>query len=160
VAVFSLSSSAELTPDAQFAADTRSYLQRLEKFGFSGVVLVARNGNPIFAQGFGLADRERGVPWTPATVSDIGSITKQLTAAAILKLQEENRLTLNDPLTKHFTGVPEDKRAITLHQLLTHSSGIVDLDGAGDWDPILRDEFVTRIFAQPLAFAPGTSYRY
>lgn len=145
---------------AKFVADTRDYLQRLEKLGFAGVVLIARNGTPLLAEGYGPADRERKVPWTPATVSCTGSITKQFTAAAILKIAEQKRLRLDDPLTTHFESVPDDKRAITLHQLLTHSSGIVDLAGAGDWDPIGRDEFVSRIFAQPLAFQPGTGYRY
>ncbi len=146
--------------DAAFVAETREYLGRLAKLGFAGVVLVARNGAPLLAEGYGLADRERGIPWGPGTVSDIGSITKQFTAAAILSLAEEGRLRVTDPLTAHFEGVPEDKRAITLHQLLTHSSGIVDLAGEGDWDPILRDEFVRRIFAQPLAFPPGGGYEY
>ena len=146
--------------DAAFVAETREYLGRLAKLGFAGVVLVARNGAPLLAEGYGLADRERGIAWGPGTVSDIGSITKQFTAAAILSLAEEGRLKVTDPLTAHFEGVPEDKRAITLHQLLTHSSGIVDLEGEGDWDPILRDEFVRRIFAQPLAFPPGGGYEY
>ncbi len=155
-----LAASAQPADDARFVADTRDYLQRLEKLGFSGVVLIARNGTPLLAEGYGIADRERNIPWTPATVSCIGSITKQFTAAAILKLAEEGRLRVDDTLAKHFEGVPEDKRAITLHQLLTHSSGIVDLVGAGDWDPIGREEFVKRIFAQPLAFAPGSRYDY
>jgi CubicO group peptidase (beta-lactamase class C family) len=124
------------------------------------VVLVDRGDEPIFVEGYGLSDRERGVPWTPATVSTIGSITKQFTGAAILLLHEEGRLSVEDPITKHFPDVPEDKRPITLHQLLTHSSGIVDLDGLGDWDPIGRDEFVRRAMTQPLAFAPGEGYRY
>ena len=146
--------------DAAFAADTDDYLSRLRAWGFSGVVLVARGETPLLAQGYGLADRERGIPWTPGTVSDIGSITKQFTGAAILALAEDGRLKVTDTLATHFEGVPEDKRAITLHQLLTHSSGIVDLDGYGDWDPLLRDEFVRRILAQPLAFAPGGGYQY
>lgn len=147
-------------PDATFAADTHDYLSRLQAWGFSGVVLVARGETPLLAQGYGLADRERGIPWTPGTVSDIGSITKQFTGAAILALVEDGRLKVGDTLADHFQGVPEDKRAITLHQLLTHSSGIVDLDGHGDWDPLLRDEFVRRILAQPLASPPGTRYEY
>lgn len=146
--------------DTAFAADTRDYLERLEAFGFAGVVLVARGERPLVAEGYGLADRERGIPWTPGTVSTVGSITKQFTGAAILALAEEDRLGLDDPLTAHFENVPEDKRAITLHQLLTHSSGIVDLQGRGDWDPIGRDEFVAAALAQPLAFPPGTGYDY
>lgn len=151
---------AQPTDDARFAADTRDYLQRLETVGFAGVVLVARNGVPLVAEGFGLADRERGIPWTPATISSTGSITKQFTATAILRLAEEGKLRVEDAMAKYLDGVPDDKKSITIHQLLTHSSGIVDLDEAGDWDPIGREEFVRRIFAQPLAFAPGKGYEY
>ncbi len=146
--------------DGDFAADTRAYLAKLEKLGFAGVVLVARTEAPILAEGYGLADRERGLRWTPATVSDLGSITKQFTAAAILALEEQGRLKVEDSLVAYFPQAPADKRAITLHQLLTHSSGILDLEGAGDWDSIGRDEFVRRTLAQPLAFPPGTGYDY
>jgi CubicO group peptidase (beta-lactamase class C family) len=140
--------------------DVRAYLHRLEKLGVAGVFLIARNGDPVLAEGIGLADRERGTRWTPGTVSTIGSITKQFTGAAILLLVKEGRLSVQDPITKYFDGVPEDKRAVTLHQLLTHSSGIGDLAGADDWDPIGREEFVRRALAQPLSFPPGTSYEY
>ena len=143
-----------------FIDDTRAYLSKLEKLGFAGVVLVARDGAPVFAEGFGLADRERQIRWTPATVSTIGSITKQFTAAAVLALEEAGRLGVQDTLAKHFAEVPDDKKAITLHQLLTHSSGIVDLEGADDWDPIGREEFVRRALAQPLSFPPGSGYEY
>lgn len=138
--------------DEAFAADTRAHLARLEKLGFAGVVVLARDGVPLFAGGVGLADRERSLRWTPGTVSTIGSITKQFTAAAILALGEEGRLRVEDTLPAHFANVPEDKRGITLHQLLSHSSGIGDIQALGDWDPIGRDEFVRRALAQPLAF--------
>ena len=146
--------------DSSFVADTRTHLARLEKLGFAGVVLVAHHGVPMLAQGYGLADRERDARWTPATVSTVGSITKQFTAAAILALEEAGRLRVSDSLPAHFPDVPADKRSITLHQLLTHSSGIGDLDGADDWDPIGREEFVRRALAQPLHFAPGSGYEY
>ncbi len=80
---------------APAVADTRRHVERLEKLGFSGVVLVARGGRPLLAQGYGLADWERDLPWTPATVSTVGSITKQFTGAAILLLQEEGRLSVS-----------------------------------------------------------------
>lgn len=160
LAVLPLISTTAQAQDANFVADTRAHLAKLEKLGFAGVMLIARDGMPLLAEGYGLADRERGLRWTPATVGCLGSITKQFTAAAILALEEEDRLKVEDPLTKHFAGVPADKQAITLHQLLTHSSGIVDLDGAGDWDPIGREELVRRVLAQPLAFPPGTGYEY
>ena len=147
-------------PDRDFVADTHTYLARLQKLGFAGVVLVARDGAPIVAEGFGLADRENGVPWSPSTISDIGSITKQFTGAAILLLREQGKLALTDSLPQYFDGVPSDKRSITLHQLLTHTSGISDLENAGDFDPIERDEFMRRILAQPLSSPPGAQYEY
>jgi len=145
--------------DSSFTAETHRYLSRLEKLGFAGVVLATQEGRPLFAQGYGLADRERGTHWSPATVSTVGSITKQFTGAAMLALEEAGRLRVTDSITRYFRDVPPDKQAITLHQLLTHSSGITDLD-AGDWDPIGREEFVRRAMAQPLAYPPGTGYAY
>ena len=147
-------------PVRGFISDTKEYLARLEKLGFAGVVLVSVAGEPVLAQGFGLADRERGIPWAPGTISCIGSITKQFTAAAILKLEEEGNLRVTDPITKYFTGVPPDKNSITLHELMTHTSGIEDLDGRDDYDPIGREEFVRLAMAQPLSAPPGTHYSY
>ena len=150
-----------VAPDADTAAvaDTRTYLRRLERLGFAGVVLVARGEVPLFAEGFGLADREHGVRWTPGTISDIGSITKQFTGAAILKLEEAGKLDVGDPITRYFQGVPPDKAGITLHQLLTHSSGLSDPD-IDDFDPVPLAEYVKQTFARPLLFAPGKGYSY
>jgi CubicO group peptidase (beta-lactamase class C family) len=145
--------------DGQAVADTRTYLRRLEKLGFAGVVLVARGDEPLLAEGFGLADRERAVRWTPGTVSDVGSITKQFTAAAILKLAEDGRLSVDDPITRYFEAVPADKSGITLHQLLSHSSGLSDPD-IGDFEPVTLAGFLEQVFAQPLLFAPGHGYSY
>jgi CubicO group peptidase (beta-lactamase class C family) len=148
-------------PEPPSAADeVRSYVARLGTLGFSGVLVATRDGQPAVVATAGLADREAGHPWTPATVSTIGSITKQFTGAAVLRLAEEGLLAIADPIEKHFDGVPADKLGITLHQLLTHSSGIVDLEGVGDFDPVERDEYVRRILAQELAFAPGQGYEY
>ena len=141
-------------------ADTKTYLKRLENLGFAGVVLVAEGDRTLLRRGFGLADREPGVRWTPGTISTIGSITKQFTGAAILALSDDGRLKVSDAITKYFPDVPPDKQSITLHHLLTHSSGIVDLEGIGDFDPISRDEFVRRAMQQALAFPPGQGYEY
>jgi len=145
--------------DEAAAADTRTYLRRLEKLGFAGVILVAKGDEPLFAEGFGLADREHGVRWTPGTISDIGSITKQFTAAAILKFEEAGKLSVDDPITRYFQGVPPDKTGITLHQLLTHSSGLQDPD-IDDFDPVPLDGYLKQTFAKPLLFAPGKGYTY
>lgn len=147
-------------PDKTAIADTRTYLQRLEKLGFAGVVLVAKGATPLFAEGFGLADRERGLRWTPATVSCIGSITKQFTGAAILKLEEDKKLSVTDPIGRYFEDVPADKAQITLHQLLTHSSGLGDPEDIGDYDPVPLADYIRKVLAQPLLFAPGAGYTY
>jgi len=144
----------------KFVPETKEYLNRLEKLGFAGSVLIAIGGEPVLAQGYGLADRERGRRWDPSTISCLGSITKQFTGAAILKLEEKGWLHVTDPITKYFENVPADKSSITLHQLLTHSSGIVDLEGRDDWDPIGREEFIRLAMKQPLAFSPGKGYEY
>jgi len=146
--------------DKTFVKDTRSYLTRLSRFGFAGVVLVEQDGKVVFSEGYGYSDRENKVRWSSRSIGDIGSITKQFTAAAILMLEQDGKLSVTDPLSRHFNDVPDDKRDITLHQLLTHTSGIHDLEDAGDYDPIERDEFMRRIFAQPLASKPGETWAY
>ncbi|HEY9422844.1 MAG TPA: serine hydrolase domain-containing protein, partial [Thermoanaerobaculia bacterium] len=88
-----------------------------------------------------------------------GSITKQFTAAAVLKLEMEGKLKVTDPLSKHFEGVPEDKRGITLHQLLTHSAGLVDILG-DDYEEMPRDRLVREALASKLLWPSGTEYRY
>lgn len=147
-------------PDAAFIADTEAYMNDLEQLGFAAGLLVARGENLLVHSGNGMADREASRSWSTETISTVGSITKQFTGAAILLLQEDGLLSVADPITKYFADVPEDKQSITLHQLLTHSSGIFDLDGLGDWDPIDHDTFVRSAMQQPLEFEPGTSYSY
>ena len=141
-------------------AEIRGYLSQLETLGFAGAVAISKLGQPLLAEGYGLADRERAIAWTPATVSTVGSLTKQFTGATVLLLQEQDLLSIEDPITKFFDEVPDEKRSITIHHLLTHSSGVVDLEDAEDFDPLGRTEFVQRALAQPLEFAPGTSYQY
>ena len=146
--------------DAQFVDDTAAYLERLEKLGFSGGVKINRGERTLLQAGYGFADREDETPWSESTVSTTGSITKQFTGAAVLLLQEDGLLSVDDLITKYFDGVPEDKQAITLHQLLTHSSGIIELEGSSDSDPIEFDTYLKGVMAQPLEFEPGTSFAY
>lgn len=136
-----------------------AYLTRLEGHGFSGSILVAKDGQIVLHKGYGLADREKGIPFTAETVFDIGSITKQLTAAAILRLESEGKLQVTDPIGKHFEGVPEDKKGITLHHLLTHSAGLEDVF-SGDYDEMPRESLVQAAFESKLLWPPGTRYQY
>lgn len=135
------------------------YLRRLEAFGFSGSVLVARRGAVLLDAGYGFADQERGEPYTAATQFDIASVSKQFTAAAILELEREGRLRVEDTLARFFTAVPADKAGITLHQLLTHTSGLPYLLGA-EYERVSRDEMLRRAFAAPLLLPPGRRFRY
>jgi CubicO group peptidase (beta-lactamase class C family) len=140
--------------------DVASTLDRwLTSSEFKGAALVASDGNVLLRKGYGQADRERSIPYAPETVSTIGSITKQFTAAAILKLEMQGQLHVEDTIDKYLPGVPEDKRSITLHQLLTHTSGL-ESDFAGDYDAVTRDEYVRRVLSSKLRTAPGSAYHY
>jgi CubicO group peptidase (beta-lactamase class C family) len=145
------------------------YLSRLEGFGFSGAVLVAKDGKIFLSKGYGLADRERSIPVTADTMFEGASLNKQLTAAAVMKLEELGKLRVEDPIAKYFDNVPEDKKAITLHQLMTHSAGFPNEFGRAGVsysdNPLEyyyqdRDEFVRAILAAPLEYSPGTESVY
>lgn len=152
------------------SADTRSasseeinkklddYLSRLAQFGFSGAALVAKGDEIIFNKGYGKANKEKYIPNTASTVFSTGSITKQFTAAAILKLEMQGRLNIADSISKYLDGVPEDKKAVTLHQLLTHTSGVISTGGGGVKPD--RDTAVREILSAPLNFAPGSRFMY
>ncbi|MFN8817275.1 MAG: serine hydrolase domain-containing protein [bacterium] len=92
--------------------------------GFSGAVLAAKDGQVIAATGVGFADASGTVPNTPATLFEIASLSKQFTAAAILRLQQDGKLNIDDPIATHLPGVPEDCSSITIAHLLHHTSGI------------------------------------
>ncbi len=135
------------------------YLTRVTPFGFSGTLLVAREGEVLLNKGYGLAIRSEGVPNTAETVFSTGSITKQFTAAAILRLEMMGELSTEDPLSLHLDGVPEDKAGVTLRHLLTHTGGIVGGTGP-DYEEVGRDEVVARALAEPIAFPPGEIMSY
>jgi len=136
-----------------------TYLTRITPFGFSGALLVAKEGEIVLNKGYGLAIRSENVPNTADTVFSTGSITKQFTAAGIIKLEMMRKLNTGDLLSKYFDNVPEDKLDITLHHLLTHTSGVVD--GVGDdFEKALRDETVRKVLDEPLQFEPGEEFSY
>lgn len=142
-----------------FTQRADSFLRQCQAAGFNGSVLVVRNDSALLDKGYGLRDRERVLPNTPATVHAIGSITKQFTAACILKLQDQGRLDVNDPMSRYVKDVPPDKSTITIHQLLTHSAGFPDAIG-DDYAAIDRDGFLRLAMSTPLKFTPGQGYNY
>jgi CubicO group peptidase (beta-lactamase class C family) len=133
--------------------------------GFSGVVLVARDGKIAFHKAYGLANREKQIPMRPDTILAIGSTPIDFTKAAILLLIERGKLKLSDPIKKFFDNVPEDKQAITIEHLMTGRSGLRDFhdlprDRDKDHSWIDRTEAVRRILNQRLLFAPGKGRRH
>ncbi len=135
------------------------YLRHITPFGFSGALLVAKNGKIILNKGYGMAIRSENIPNSSETVFSIGSITKQFTAAGVMKLEMQGKLSTNDPITKFFEKVPEEKETITLHHLLTHTSGVINYTGM-DYERAKRDETARKILDAPLIFKPGERFEY
>ena len=127
-------------------------------------VLVARNGKILFEKGYGLANIGDRVPVTPQTKFRIGSMTKQFTAAAILKLHEQGKLNLGDKLSKFIPEYPRGDE-VTIHQLLTHTSGVNDCSLKPDFlksvGTHIEPEDIIKSFENgPYEFDPGTKWFY
>jgi len=132
---------------------------------FMGTVLVARGSDVILSKGYGSANLEWDVPNTPATKFRLGSITKQFTAASILLLEERGKLTLDDPIKKHVPDAPPAWDAITILNLLTHTSGIANFTSLPEYKSLkLEDTPVAKTIVtvrdKPLEFAPGEKMNY
>jgi CubicO group peptidase (beta-lactamase class C family) len=127
--------------------------------------LVARKGQVIYKKGFGMANMELNVPMQPGNVFRIGSITKQITAIAILQLMEQGKLSLQDEITRFIADYPTQGNKITIEHLLTHTSGIQDFTsirdtarrGTVDFSPV---EMIDYFKNRPMRFAPGTRWEY
>lgn len=132
---------------------------------FMGSILVARDGHVIIAKGYGMANVERNVPNTPDTEFRIGSNTKQFTSMAIMMLQAEGKLDVHDPVCKYVPDCPKDWQPITIHDLLTHTSGIPNFTDFPSYMKV-RDETLTptQLLAlfknKPLDFKPGAKFQY
>lgn len=138
-----------------YAADNR----------FMGAVLVASGDKILIDKGYGQADLEWNLPNAPDVKFDIGSLSKQFTAALVLLLQDDGLLKLDDPVGKYLNDVPEAWRPITLAQLLGNTSGLPDLwsdKGFNAWSmsPRTPREVLERFYQTPLLAQPGAEYRY
>ena len=109
--------------------------------GFGGAVLVEKNGEIVLRAGYGMADREAKIPFTVDTIAQIGSITKSMTAIAILQLAEEGKLDLKAQAKTYLPGTAEPARSATLHLLLTHHAGLADTCG-DDFDSVSKADLV------------------
>ena len=139
--------------------------EAIDKDGVPGLsIAIGRDGDLVFAQGWGYADAQRGVPATADTVYDIGSLTRQFTAVAILQLAEKKKLALDDELTKWVPDFPTQGRKITLRQLLSDTSGLPGYTAlaakhkAELGRELTRDQFFELFKDLPFEFAPGSGF--
>ena len=155
------------TSEADAIAALERDLQRASDADeFSGTVVIARCGVPIFERAYNRADRERGTANTLATSFNVGSINKMMTAVAVMRLVQDGRLRLTDTVGKY---IPEYvNRAIadhvTIHHLLTHTGGTGDIFG-DDWEDYrltlrTHDDYIKRFSARAPTHAPGARFRY
>lgn len=134
---------------------------------FNGAVLVAENGKVIYKKGLGLANMEWNIPNTPETRFRLGSITKQFTATAILKLVEEGKIKLDGKISDYLPEYRKDiGEKVTVHQLLNHTSGIPSYTGLPGFfqdvsrNPFKVDDFVKKYASNDLEFEPGSKFSY
>ncbi|MEE4145891.1 MAG: serine hydrolase [Halieaceae bacterium] len=156
---------------ASFVSASPDYQQWLDEAypadGPGAAVIVVRDNEVLFRSAAGMADMELGVPLTPANVFRIGSITKQFTAAGILLLEEQGKLSVSDNINKYLPDYPTQGHTIKIENLLSHTSGIfnyTDIPGYFDGAAIRKDvttEELIAVFANlPMNFAPGEAYSY
>jgi CubicO group peptidase (beta-lactamase class C family) len=152
--------------DQSLSARADAYMQTVRQaHDFSGVVLIARDGKILFARPYGMANLEHDVPNTLDTKFRLASITKQFTAAAILILEERGKLRVSDSICKYLRDCPSPWSPVTLHQLLSHSSGIYSFTESSDndrYDPLPMPvlDTVARFKDKPLDFQPGQAFHY
>ncbi len=147
-------------------AKYREYLDAAAKIEMiNGTVLVARKGQVVVEQSYGLADRKISKPDTNETVYRIGSMSKPITAVAVLALRDAGKLKLEDSVCMYVSPCPEAWKAVTLTNLLTHTSGIPDVVKFPDFLEFRVKEhtpqqMVELIASRPVDFAPGTKFVY
>jgi CubicO group peptidase (beta-lactamase class C family) len=150
--------------DAQAKMD--QYMQaRVKVDHFMGSILVAEHGKIILSKGYGMADVKAGIPNAPDTEYRIDSITKQFTAMAILELEARGKLSVQDPVCNYVPDCPKDWGAITIYNLLTHTSGIPNFSSFPNFRTVETEQLTPQqllaLFEnKPLDFMPGAKFSY
>ncbi|MCA3699198.1 MAG: beta-lactamase family protein [Brevundimonas sp.] len=139
--------------------------QEAEAGRFMGGVLVARDDEVVFRQVYGLADADTGQPLTLSSKFRLASLSKQFTAAAILRLQDEDRLSVDDPVCRWIQPCPVAWAPVRIHHLISHTSGIPDLMQRPGWGvrrttPATMAELTAESAGYSLTFQPGSELRY
>jgi CubicO group peptidase (beta-lactamase class C family) len=163
-----LSGSGKLRAQEPANAAVDAVFAEYAKPGSPGCALaVYRDGKILYEKGYGLANIEQSVPITPQSVFDIGSTSKQFSAASILLLEQQGKLSIDDDVRKFIPELPDYKQKITVRNLLNHTSGLRDyltlMDLAGvNIDGVTTDDDALAIITRQkgLNFAPGSEYLY
>jgi CubicO group peptidase (beta-lactamase class C family) len=129
---------------------------------------VSLSGEVVFEKAFGLADLEHNVPNTAQTIFESGSVAKQFTAAALVLLQQDGKLSLDDPVKKHIPELPDYGSPLTIRHLLNHTAGLRDwgavlsLTGAGRGERVINQDLALDVIIhqRALDFTPGSEYSY
>jgi CubicO group peptidase (beta-lactamase class C family) len=129
---------------------------------------VSLNGEVVFEKAFGLAELEHNVPNTPQTIFESGSVAKQFTAASLVLLQQDGKLSIDDPVRKYIPELPDYGVPLTIRHLLNHTSGLRDwgtvmsLTGAGRGDRVITQDLALDVIThqRALDFTPGSEYSY
>src|ERR1044071_3124565 len=154
------------TPPTELSDRVDALANKMLSRPLAGIsVAVARDGQVVFARGYGLANLEHSVGVTPETVFHIASISKNILAAVVLQLVDEGKLRLDDDVTKYVPEAPALEHHVTVQQLLNHTSGIysfTSLPNAANNDrfELTRDRVLGLIKDKPFDFEPGTRWRY
>jgi D-alanyl-D-alanine carboxypeptidase len=154
-----------LVPSHARADRVDKYLKaQMQQHRIPGLALkVIRDGKVAKTAAYGRANLELDVPTRPETVFEIGSVTKQFTAAGILLLAQEGKLSVDDKISRHFKDMPPAWDDVTIRHLLTHTSGIksyTGLDGFQLWRHLTQAQFIKAIGAQPMESQPGDAWKY
>jgi CubicO group peptidase (beta-lactamase class C family) len=144
------------------AAAVAAVDQELARLGFNGSVLVARGGSVLYRRDLGYADMEAGVPVGPQTRFELASLAKPLTALVVLQLVEQGKLRLDGRVADYVSEFTRaDARAVTVHHLLSHTSGLQDFVGLScDFAGWTDKQFLEALAKTPLQFPPGARFQY
>jgi CubicO group peptidase (beta-lactamase class C family) len=164
---------AAVVPAKAAALDPASLEQKVDELlkahvgvnDFSGTILLARGGRPLVMKGYGFANREWQIPNTPHTKFRIGSVTKQFTSMIVMQLREQGKLKLEDSVCSFVSPCPDTWNPVTIHHLLTHTSGIPSYTGIAAWReinmmPKTTDQIIAIFRDLPLAWVPGEQFAY